>query len=433
MGKRFLKGDFDISQAGEKLGLIVGGIILLALIATMCATTGKAEKCGAGTVECDESVSSCGCCDASVLRDTGRAVSLCSCPTGYTWDNSIGDCCRNIEGGRECINTGRVCTSSTCPAENENCPDSGCCARGVWNEGEGCCVENGACVCPPARSCDESVGACREWGGCCGEGLNWDAGRACCVNPSSGACVTACPDCLTWSNGACRDASGNAFECALGIICSADGSACCRDACGGCEQECAAGTTWDCRANGGAGCCIDSAGVCHGNVETEACVAEGRGCSGSSGGCVRGCCPPGFSWGASGSVQCCQSGGICSDDRVGGRNPPERICEPNPCEYDLNTDRKLNPDDVNLWLEKCFVEEVVEVTETRTDAEGNPVEVVLVQGVPAHYITDGPIDECDYDVEPYAGSVSGFDERCVRDICKGEEEGWECTILSCLE
>ncbi|MBI5158674.1 hypothetical protein HY992_00995 [Candidatus Micrarchaeota archaeon] len=425
--KRFLKGDFDISQAGEKLGIIVGGIILLALIATMCATTGKPEKCGAGTVECDVSASSCGCCSAEAQRE-GGIESACSCPSGYEWDSSINDCCRNIDGGRECVNSGRLCRTGECPAAEEYCPASGCCPRGTWSDAEKCCVENGACIafCPEQRACDAGAAACREWGGCCGEGLTWDSGRECCKD-SGGQCVQACPACLTWKEStvgandfACRDASGRSFgECAR-VVCI-NGRACC-------EQDCDEGT-WDCDANGGEGCCAVN-GVCVEGTAPAACVAAGRGCSGRSGGCTNGCCAPGFSWGASGSVQCCQSGGVCYDDGGGTGRVPERICEPNPCEYDLNNDRKLNPDDVNLWLEKCFVAEVVEVTETRTDAEGNPVQVVATPGVEASY---RQIDECDYDVAPFAGTVSAFDENCVRDICKGEEEGWECTILACLE
>lgn len=135
-----------------------------------------------------------------------------------------------------------------------------------------------------------------------------------------------------------------------------------------------------------------------------------------------------------------RAGGYCCatpdrNDCGGGTGSGQPTCDPNPCKYDKNNDRKLAQEDVNLWREAC-IKNVPAVT--RTVVENGVSREVVVTPATTRYVRvdlDGQatVDECDNDVDPNRGAVSYFDEECIGTVCGEESGNWECLILKCLE
>ncbi len=310
------------SSPQEKLGVLVGGMILLLLIALLCKTSGvvpvkptcpTARQCdpSAYPAVCPPS----GCCPTNTVWDTVQncctdkygicAYISCSnppkCKVGVPQGDPYACCPDSVCHQMKCISSlclpDMRCNPSAYP---ETCPSSGCCPKfTVWNNTQNCCLDNfGTClfICPTARECSHSAhpATCPATD-CCPVGTIWNTTQNCCTN-SAGVCVSFCPIERT-----CNPAANPA-------TCPSSGC-------------CPSGTSWGASGSSPEPCCLDGTGEC---ATTPSCPAK-RMCSHmlypitcpSSG-----CCPAGAVWNA--TQKCCtNSAGVCVF-----ACPAERTCDP---------------------------------------------------------------------------------------------------------
>ncbi|MFH1448007.1 MAG: hypothetical protein ABIG39_04030 [Candidatus Micrarchaeota archaeon] len=295
----------------SNLALIVGGAILLSLLAYVCT-----HSCPAGSTWdfnkscCVDAFGNCitkcfpdvldAACDAKCpCHPVGNP---CSCGCGnLVCEPGIGEDCNTCPGDcgvcpppvviTPCTHNGMPCVASgECCSSNCNPPGSVCCPGGTqWSGALSCCADliSGICNCygngvicgAPAECC---TGNCDN-SHCCPVGTIWNATENCCQNPA-GVCVcygkgSSCagdPDCCGalycsnlhccqgsdyWNAGlsCCADLTTNLCSC-LGRsqLCTMPDECCS----GNCDSGhcCPTGTVWDSVDS----CCKNAAGSCVG-------------------------------------------------------------------------------------------------------------------------------------------------------------------------
>ncbi len=265
----------------ELLAILLIGFMLLLLFMLLFQNLGG--NCPEGAVQCDASLSACGCC---VEDGFGNLVEYCetgSCPEGFSLNPSTGQCC-NAQNPANCITNQKVCVNPLSCESSLDCCEGYSCSNGRCAPCEAGLVcdpqdPNSCCsgfMCTAEGTCESCNNvACASDSDCCG---GYECSNEFCIS-----CERTCAEddecCNGWNcvAGACESCYRS---CSSDVDCC-DGDACIDGSCSGCEQ--------------GAYCDEDKP-CCNGfecNMNANACESCDRSCSFSEDCCDDGVCSQG--------------------------------------------------------------------------------------------------------------------------------------------
>lgn len=324
----------------ELIAILLIGFILLLLVFLLLQNLGNA--CPQGTVQCDASVSACGCC---VEDGLGNLVEYCEagvCPSGYSLDPNTGRCC-DVQNPSNCITNQEVCVNPlSCSLDSECCNGWSCengecapCESGLIcdpQDPDSCCSnyvcsEEGRCESCANQQCSLDSDCCEGYE--CNNGLCTSCERVCnndqdccngwnCEGGVCASCYRLCGSDIDCCNGdACFD--GSCLGCEQGAYCD-ENKPCCdgyqcnlqTNTCDSCDRQC---TLNEQCCEGG----VCSEGICvyPQSCEGFACSNPGEPCRVCSGNdCVNCEDDTVCAWDSTLSKFTCQSSGNCGEGQV---------------------------------------------------------------------------------------------------------------------